>query len=141
MFLLVWLALVGAAFAALLQLSGFLLRATPARAVAGAAPRVVLLHFASGDPTMPSSAARDLGHALRRSEVASPIWVFGYARERDDLAGNLDLAESRANAVARYLMNLGTVSDRIHVAAGEALADDRDSSRVEVRLVERAVER
>jgi hypothetical protein len=110
---------------------------SPRVAAAEPAPRIVAVQFPPGSVRMPLASVRELHEAVLGSEASSMIWVVGYAREHEDLRSNLDLAERRAGAVARHLMDMGTVSERIHIAARESDAGD-DGNRVDVRLLEPA---
>lgn len=100
-------------------------------------PDSVWVRFPRGATALDHSAL-ELGEVHHRALAGSSILVIGFAREGSKLDDNLDLAERRAVAVARRLVDLGMVRERIVVAAAESQASDDDDRRCEVRFVTRA---
>ncbi len=84
------------------------------------------------------AALRPIARAARSNPTAR-IVVQGFANERQDLQGNLDLAERRARGIARQLLAWSVMDSQITLAAAEADATDEKGARCEVELVEDAV--
>ena len=101
-------------------------------------PTSATVTFDRGDVSLEAdaTAALDVLAARARTSLTARVLVIGFANERDTLQANLDLAERRARAVARYLASRA-VRDRAIVIAGvEAAADDPSGARCEVEVVD-----
>jgi hypothetical protein len=94
----------------------------------------VRVRFQRGEKDL-ASPPPDLPQVRHRAIAGSSIVVIGLARELAALEDNLALAEQRARAIARQLVDLGIVRERIVVAAAESGATAEDAWDCEVRFM------
>ncbi len=97
-------------------------------------PTSATVTFDRGDVSLEADAttALDVLAARAMTSRTARILVVGFANERDTLQDNLDLAERRARAVARYLASRAVSDHKIVIAGVEAAADDPSGARCEV---------
>jgi hypothetical protein len=106
--------------------------------VSDSRPTSATITFERDDVSLETDATTALGMLAARA-MTSPtarILVVGFANERDALQENLDLAERRARAVARFLASRAVRDHRMVIAAVEAAADDPSGARCEVDVVD-----
>ena len=101
-------------------------------------PTSATVTFDRGDASLEMDATTALNTLASRAMTSrtARILVVGFANERDVIQDNLDLAERRARAVARYLASRAVSDHKIVVAAVEAAADDANGARCDVDVVD-----
>jgi outer membrane protein OmpA-like peptidoglycan-associated protein len=98
----------------------------------------LIIPFDDKQVDLPSTTVRDLAFLAGQARVDASLALFvhGFARDEQDFADNLRLAESRARAVARALLEHGAPAGRVFLAAAEETNDDDRARRCEVELVQ-----
>jgi outer membrane protein OmpA-like peptidoglycan-associated protein len=97
----------------------------------------LVISFEDKQVDLGSAAVRDLAFVAgeARKDASLAVFVHGFARDEQDFGENLRLAESRARAVARVLIEHGAPTGRVLLAAAEETSDDDRARRCEVDLV------